>query len=166
MPSGKYPRGSFSLAEFYTARVLKRDADACWGWSGERSKGRYGVARKQYAHRLSWEIHKGSIPDGMQVLHRCDNPPCTNPEHLYLGKDVDNRRDARDRSRYPGNAKSSRAKLTAEQVAEVKRLRSETYHALSREKASKAIADIFKVSPYTIRCILAGTRWAHVQPQT
>lgn len=74
--------------------------DECWEWSGSRLKNGYGVLnyrsgkqRKIYAHRLSWEIHNGSIHNGFFILHRCDNPPCVNPGHLFLGTQGDNMRD-------------------------------------------------------------------------
>src|SRR4249920_2161217 len=67
----------------------------CWGWSGYTGGDGYGRItighnRQGKAHRFSYEIHRGPIPDGMQVLHRCDNPPCTRPDHLFLGTARDN----------------------------------------------------------------------------
>ena len=73
-----------------------RRSDGCWEWIGVRTVKRYGrhteplTGRKLRAHRLSWEIHFGPIPDGLCVLHHCDNPPCVRPDHLFLGTDKDN----------------------------------------------------------------------------
>ena len=69
----------------------------CWNWNGGKLVEGYGrfVDRGKYvlAHRVSWEIHNGPIPEGLCVLHRCDNPPCTNPDHLFVGTHGDNARD-------------------------------------------------------------------------
>ena len=66
----------------------------CWEWIGARTTAGYGeINRKRrvrYVHRIAWELHHGPIPAGKWVLHRCDNPPCWNPDHLFLGTHRDN----------------------------------------------------------------------------
>ena len=166
MPTGIYRRGRFSDAEFFRQRISADEAGSCWVWQGSMFSTGYGQARNTTAHRMSWEVHRGPIPTGGHVLHTCDNRRCVNPEHLYIGGNAENRRDACARNRYPGEAKSSRAKLTADQVAELKRIRRDEMPDISRERASKLLSARFPLSHLSIRCILAGTRWAHIKPST
>ena len=88
-------------------------------------------------HRAAWLVTFGEIPAGMFVCHRCDNPPCCNPDHLFLGAHRDNMRDMRAKGRGRGAQGSTNAnsKLTAEQVAELRRrrLNGESCTALGRE---------------------------------
>ena len=74
----------------------------CWIWMGATSNG-YGVAsdngKTQPAHRYSWELHNGPIPEGMQVCHKCDVKPCVNPDHLFIGTQKDNMHDAMRKGR-------------------------------------------------------------------
>lgn len=95
----------------FWSKVTK--TNECWLWDeGSRDKDGYGSFRKSKspgqrrgpvvrAHRFSWELHNGPIPKGLWILHKCDNPPCVNPEHLYAGTRQDNANDIRDRKRHP-----------------------------------------------------------------
>ena len=90
----------------------------CWLWVGYVNNCGYGRLRPAHsqpkvgAHRLSWELTNGPIPDRMCVLHKCDNPACVNPEHLFLGTVQDNVNDMRQKGRdnYTGRPKGSRNK--------------------------------------------------------
>ena len=91
------------LAERLASRVIK--TTGCWQWLGATHAG-YGVfgfnRQMMRAHRVSYELYVGPIPPGLSVLHRCDNPPCTNPDHLFVGTQLDNMRDmcAKGRARW------------------------------------------------------------------
>lgn len=82
--------------------------DGCWSWRAARNPKGYGVfsceGRTVSAHRFSYELYNGPIPSGMVVRHKCDNPPCVNPDHLELGTQADNERDKINRGRYRNGA--------------------------------------------------------------
>ena len=83
--------------------------DDCWEWTGCRSRFGYGMitttrGHSERAHRLSWLIHFCLIPPGVCVLHHCDNPPCVNPDHLFLGTRKDNARDMAEKGRHRDNS--------------------------------------------------------------
>ncbi|NEW33849.1 helix-turn-helix domain-containing protein [Nocardia cyriacigeorgica] len=100
--------------------------DECWEWTGSRNKG-YGVisvsqSRVRIAHDVAWEVNHGrSLPPGMVVRHRCDNPPCVNPDHLVLGTHGDNNRDKSERGRNGYNGTGFKH-LTPAQVREIRAL--------------------------------------------
>lgn len=92
-----------TLGERFWPKVIKHDG--CWQWTGARHPFGYGMLRQENsgqkitASRASWLIHFGDIPPGMYVCHKCDNPECTNPEHLFLGTATDNARDKENKGR-------------------------------------------------------------------
>ena len=133
---------------------LVTDGD-CWAWTGYKSKG-YGylfIKGKSYAaHRLSWEIYNGSIPEGLIVRHKCKNK-CCNPEHLELGTLADNQKDRiRDGTDDRGE-KSKAAKLTATQVLEIRRRYYESQLDLAKE---------FNVCQGTISAIICRKNWKSI----
>lgn len=97
------PHRYFPPFRFFT-KVTK--TAGCWLWNASKDGKGYGVIglsvpvrRHGKAHRVSWELHKGAIPAGMAVLHKCDTPACVNPEHLFLGTQADNMRDCSAKGR-------------------------------------------------------------------
>jgi hypothetical protein len=85
-----------------------KDENGCWTWTGYKNQIWYGRARYfgdlVGVHRISWMHHHGEIPDGMLVMHKCDNRLCINPEHLQLGTHGDNNRDCFEKGRHPNSA--------------------------------------------------------------
>ncbi len=104
MPNHKSTvRSVHEIADRFWSKVKKGRGKACWEWTASRVKFGYGQlackglsAQPLLAHRVSWELAYGPIPPGKHVLHRCDNPPCVRPDHLFLG---DQRVNTEDRDR-------------------------------------------------------------------
>lgn len=96
---GHHRRGAYPpLEERFRSRVDVRGPDECWEWTAGRMPHGYG-AIWDTSIGLAWELAHGPIPDGLWVLHRCDNPPCCNPAHLWLGTQADNDNDRKVKGR-------------------------------------------------------------------
>lgn len=126
----------------------------CWEWTGPRNEYNYGVTSEpatpqrgasQLAHRIAWEKTHGAIPAGMNVCHRCDNPPCIRPEHLFLGTQSDNMRDAwrKGRLRIPTQRLTleQREQLRAEGATTPSRMLAQRY-AISRSRVSELLRGV------------------------
>ena len=98
-------------AQFWQFVQKSTEPDGCWIWKGSMTRGGYGhfvISGKHYrAHRAAWIFTNGEIPKGLNVLHKCDNPPCVNPEHLFTGTLKDNAQDMLQKGRYNYNKKNT-----------------------------------------------------------
>jgi len=151
-----------SLQERFWSKVNIPDLFLCWEWIGYRNDDGYGKlgikGRPTSAHRLSYEINIGPIPDGLCVLHKCNNPACVNPIHLYVGTPQDNMNDMVIASRQarPNGENNPKAKLTEIQVMEIIRL------LKTNNMTHKEISDRFHVTPENILHISKGQTWKHI----
>ena len=135
----------------------------CWFWRGalhHLGYGTFSALGETKAHRVAWRIFHGDIPTGLSVLHRCDIRPCVNPEHLFLGTQQDNVADMvqKGRMNHPpklGEANGG-AKLTAKDVIEMRRIRSE------QGSSYREIAKLFGVTTMTAQRAIVGTSWRHL----
>ena len=141
--------------------------EECWTWKAQRSRQGYGrfsptqrgKIQQMPAHRFSYEITYGPIQDNLLVCHKCDNPPCVRPEHLFLGTQKDNIQDAVIKGRMKGFGKNQpilmpKLKLTIEKVLEIRKLE-------SIERPS-IVAKMFGVSLPTICNIWKRRTWKNV----
>lgn len=117
------PRGT--PVERFWRHVDRGAEDACWPWTGRRDKDGYGALTIRSgevvrAHRFSYELHRGTLPVGDLVRHRCNNPPCCNPAHLVPGDQVANMRDRSDAGRAPAGETHPNAKFSTATVAAVR----------------------------------------------
>jgi hypothetical protein len=136
----------------YNALVIKKEND-CWGWAGRNNGHGYAcffIKRKCYlAHRYSYEIHNNQSPGNLFVCHSCDNPICSNPDHLFLGDTGANTRDCFIKKRHPW------AKLTKDEVIDIKK-------RIETGESNMRLAAIFNVSYQTIYDIKRGTTWWYI----
>ena len=110
------------LSERFWEKVAIGEPDECWEWEAYRQENGYGTIKKNRkdigAHRVSWELENGrEVPDGMVVMHSCDNPSCVNPAHLSVGTQADNLADCKAKGRA-----NTYTKFSADQVERVRQL--------------------------------------------
>ena len=160
------------VRDLFYQSVTMLGPDQCWEWAGPRTIQGYGRAvgpprggradRRVRAHRLSWEIHNGPIPGSLFVCHRCDNPPCVNPDHLFLGTHADNMADMGKKGRAAGRRvslcgeKQWAAKLTEEIVVEMRKAREIGGLRLAM------IADRYGLSLSHTKRVIYRQSWQHI----
>lgn len=147
---GMSPLFARSVADRFWEKVADRPEDDCWVWGGHFDGKGYGqlrigsrtngTRRGARAHRLSWEVNCGPVPDGQQVLHKCDNRKCVNPKHLFLGTHLDNMVDMARKGR-------NIQKLSVEQVIEIRE---------QKGLRGREVAKMFGVSEGMVSMIRSG----------
>lgn len=153
------PAGSTLAEQFAWYRPGQPSADECWDWEGNTDAYGYGAlgrgGKVLKAHRVSYELYVGSIPEGAQILHSCDRPICVNPSHLRPGNARDNTDDALERDRIRKGDRHWNVKLTEEDVREIRSLR-------EKGRTYRFIAESYGVSTSAIRDIIIRRNWKHV----
>lgn len=153
-----------SIAERIEAKVVRVPFSGCWIFCGSLDTSGYGLigvggsGNIGKAHRESFKIYRGTIPEGMQICHTCDVRCCVNPAHLFVGTLQDNMEDRDKKGRHvplPGESHGMH-KLTEEQVLEIR----------ARYKAGgigmRALAREYGVTKFPIQRIINGTGWKHI----
>lgn len=150
-----------TIEERFWGKVNIKSDNECWEWTAgglPQGYGRILIQRRGIlTHRLAYELTHGPIPKGMCILHKCDNPPCCNPNHLFLGTYLDNNRDksAKKRINPPYGTKEPNHKLTEKDVVKIRQLyKNGTYQ--------KNIATQFNVSQHLISLIVRKKAWKHI----
>lgn len=136
---------------------LSRSDSGCWEWRAYRNRDGYGQfqdgSAKILAHRFSYKTYVGEVPPGMFVCHRCDNPACVNPEHLFLGTPLDNVIDMHSKCRAIVGENHANSKLTEAQALSI--LRDVRLH--------HEVANEYGISRSVVTRIKRGNRWKHLE---
>lgn len=132
----------------------------CWNWLGKKKKG-YGLlyvgeGKDRFAHRISYQIHFGELPDDMCVCHACDNPACVNPGHLFLGTHADNCADKVAKDRHAKREEIGTAVLTSDCVDDIRRV----YVKGSRDFGTPSLAKKYGISTTQVWNIVNNKRWS------
>jgi len=132
----------------------------CWEWNGSRYATGYGHLcvdyKDLYTHRLSYELHKGAIPAGMFICHTCDNPPCMNPAHLFVGTPADNMTDMREKGRHSRGVTNGRSKLSEDDVRAIRRL-------AKAGESRLLLSERFGVTQSGIYGVVMRINWKHIE---
>lgn len=151
------PRPRIPLSEKIERNITRIPESGCWIWMSTIEKSGYGRVcsgkKPFYAHRVSYEQKHGPIPNGMMALHHCDVKCCVNPDHIFVGTQQDNMTDKVRKNRQAKGINHGNAKLTEDQVREIK----------SSSETSIKLSAKFNYSASMIRAIKNGYIWKHLE---
>lgn len=159
------------ISRFWSHVDKSAGAGGCWPWTMGTDKGGYGRlwvnGHHVYAHRFSWQLAHGDIPEGMRILHKCDFPPCCNPAHLFIGTLNDNNQDMiqKGREKYIRGEQKPNAKLTDDLVISLRNIfdnGSELLLYPTRRIAIFELAQIIEVNPQTLIKAISRKKWKHI----
>lgn len=158
-------RPPVDMALRFADKHMPEPNSGCWLWTGNMFLNGYGAIRNNeqkyiYAHRASFEIHKGSVPIGAFVCHKCDVRLCVNPDHLYAGTPADNVRDMHERGRYV--RAFAKTPYTPKRRAGSRFSDDEVRAIRGDVRGQSAIARAYSVDQSTISCIRSGRHYRHV----
>ncbi|HXI16419.1 MAG TPA: HNH endonuclease [Chloroflexota bacterium] len=156
------------VAERFWAKVnkggptIRPELGPCWLWTAGTTKAGYGVigsggrtGKMTMAHRLSWEMHNGPIPAGLHVCHKCDNPPCVNPDHLFTGTVKRNSEDMVAKGRSQRGTTHWRAQLSEDDVRAIRT-------RYGSGEGQRALASEYGIHWMTVFRVIHRKLWAHV----
>jgi hypothetical protein len=156
------PEVRFLACVYKDGPLLVGMEDPCWQWTGSRDSDGYGVfgvsGKTAKAHRFSFEYHVGTIPSGLEVMHRCDNPSCENPAHLRLGTNKNNIDDRHAKGRDAKGEGHGRALLTEDDVRAIRR----RYKPGCSRNGIAALSREYGMSKGAIYHIVSGRNWKYV----
>jgi len=140
----------------FESRVIPEPNSGCWLWIAGHDRNGYGLMTgNAKAHRVSYELHRGPIPAGVLVCHKCDTRCCVNPDHLFLGSEKDNSEDMSRKGRAACGQKHWNSSLTERHVIAIRADKTSTHAALAK---------LYPVSAEMISLIRNGKAWKHVNP--
>ena len=153
--------------ERFFAKFKQGGEEECWEWEARKDKG-YGRIRHGcthlLAHRVSYELFVGPIPDGLHVRHKCDNPGCVNPHHLEIGTHADNMRDKMGRGRQAKGSENGKSRLSESEVSLIKEFLIRHPPIRGRHGSGQCyfLARWFGVAAQTVSLIHTKRNWAHI----
>lgn len=156
---------AISIEKTFLRHLQVAAPDKCWEWQGPKANGGYGDCicgsadmgnlQRERAHRVSFRLFRGPIPDDLLVCHKCDNPLCINPKHLFLGTCKENGEDAAAKGRCPRGQKHHAHKLTENEVRLIRKLHMQGW-------SYSQIKEQVPVNVQAIAKICRRERWKHI----